>query len=135
MERVMRHVVTRITDEGLVIEVFDLDDSPLFNEGTFDPTVTMESLALIISSVLSMAENKVAVNGHIQTFPAPLMTNPAWELSTQRAQATRRLLDEAGTNVTRIDRVTGHGDRKPATADGSSSRNNRLEIILLRRKT
>lgn len=135
LERVMRHVVTRVTDEGLVIEVFDLDDSPLFAEGSTTPTETMQSLAVIISSVLTLAENKVSVNGYLQTYPAPIKDNPAWELSTERAQAARILLENAGTQAARIDRVTGHGDRKPATADGSAARNNRLEIVLLRRKT
>jgi chemotaxis protein MotB len=135
LERVMRHVITRITDEGLVIEVFDLDDSTLFTADTATPTETMKSLSAIISSVLSTAENKVSVNGYLMTYPAPLLDNPAWELSTERAQAVRILLESAGTDATRIDRVTGHGDRKPATADGSAARNNRLEIVLLRRKT
>jgi chemotaxis protein MotB len=31
MERLLRHVVTKVTDEGLVIEIFDLPDAPLFD--------------------------------------------------------------------------------------------------------
>jgi chemotaxis protein MotB len=45
----------------------------------------------------------------------------------------RALLEAAGVPTERIARISGHANRKPATADPAVVRNNRLEIILLRR--
>jgi chemotaxis protein MotB len=132
MEHLLRHVVTRVTDEGLVIEIFDLDNTPLFTPETADPTAMTRDIAGLLAEVLGLAKNQVALNGYVRTYPVTLIDNPVWELSAQRAQAMRALLEDKGFPTARIDRVTGHADRKPATADPTALRNNRLEIILLR---
>jgi chemotaxis protein MotB len=46
----------------------------------------------------------------------------------------RRLIAAAGLHDARVQRVTGFADRRPATADPMAVRNNRLEVILLRRR-
>lgn len=62
-----------------------------------------------------------------------LLRDPAWDLSTERAQVMRLLLEDHKLATTRIARITGHADRKPATADPTALSNNRIEIILLRK--
>lgn len=133
MQRMLRHVVTKITDEGLVVEIFDLPDAPLFVDDTAEPTGQTRKIAGLIAEVLSLAENKIAVNGHLRTLPITLKDNPAWDLSTARAQAMRALLEGDGITGARMARISGHADRKPATQDPTAIRNNRLEIILLRK--
>lgn len=132
MERLLRHVVTRVTDEGLVIEVFDAPDSPLFLAETDAPTALTRDIAALLADVLAMATNPVAVEGHVHSYPVTLAHNPVWDLSAARAQAMRGLLEGKGLDGSRISRVTGHADRKPATADPTAQRNNRIEVILLR---
>ena len=133
MERLLRHVVTRITDEGLVIEIFDLEDAPLFAMETANPTAVTNEIALLLSDVLGLATNEIAVNGHVRSYPVTLRQDPTWDLSTQRAQVLRELLEHHKLPTNRIARVTGHANRKPATADPTALRNNRIEIVLLRR--
>ena len=133
MERLLRHVVTRVTDEGLVIEVFDIEDAPLFDAETAEPTATTREIAALLAEVLGLATNEIAVNGHVRSYPVTLRKDPSWDLSTERAQALRQLLEGSKLPTTRIARVTGHANRKPATADPTALRNNRIEIILLRR--
>ncbi|MDN5786487.1 flagellar motor protein MotB [Pseudorhodobacter sp.] len=133
MERALRHVVTKVTDEGLVIEIFDLDDVPLFDGLTATPQPVMRDIAKLLAEVLSITTNKLAVNGHVRSFPITLINNPAWAMSSARAQATRRLLQEAGIDSERITRISGYADRKPVTANPMAIRNNRLEVVLLRR--
>lgn len=132
MERALRHIVSRITDEGLVIEVFDLPDVPLFVDQTDEPTAMLETIAAILADVLQISTNPLAINGHVRTYPITLIDNPTWDMSTARAQSMRRAIERRGLPVTRAERVTGYGDRKPATADPTAARNNRLEIVLLR---
>jgi chemotaxis protein MotB len=132
MRRALRHVVTRVTDEGLVIELFDLPDAPLFVGDTAEPGPVLRDLAAILAEVLGLAANRVATEGHVRAFPITLIDNPAWELSADRAQAVRGLLEAAGLPAARHARMAGHADRRPATANPMAARNNRIEVILLR---
>ena len=133
MERMLRHVVTRITDEGLVIEIFDLEDTPLFAAETAEPTEMTEEIATLLADVLGLASNDVAMNGHVRSYPVTLRNNPSWGLSIKRAEVLRQLIEEKGLPTARIARVTGHANRKPATADPTALRNNRIEVVLLRK--
>ena len=133
MERLLRHVVTKVTDQGLVIEIFDTAEESLFTEGTADPSGTTRKLAQLLAQVLALASNQIAVEGHLRSYPITLKQNPTWDLSAQRAQMTRQMIEEAGLSTERMSRITGHADRKPLTADPSAIRNNRIEIILLRK--
>lgn len=131
-DRLLRHVVTRITDEGLVIELFDLPGSPLFEQEGSTPTQTLRALSALLADVLSATENLLAVNGHSRSFSVLQRENPVWPVTTARAQALRSLLKEDGMPDARFARVVGHADRKLATAIPSAPRNNRMELILLR---
>ncbi|MFN3993282.1 MAG: flagellar motor protein MotB [Tabrizicola flagellatus] len=133
MERLLRHVVTRITDEGLVIELYDLPDAPLFVDETAEPSPVIEALVDLLADVLNLTGNEIAVSGHLRAHPVTLIDNPVWTLSALRAQETRRMLETAGIDPARMQRVSGHADRKPAVSDPTSVRNNRVEVILLRR--
>ncbi|MEY4984826.1 MAG: hypothetical protein RIR62_3092 [Pseudomonadota bacterium] len=134
MESLKRHVVTRVTDEGLVIELFDLPGAPLFAADRADPQPVLRDLMPVIAEVLALARNRIAVNGHVHAYPLPLADNPVWDLSAARAQAIRALLEQP-LGKGRMARVTGYADRKPATADPTAIRNNRIEIVLLRHST
>ena len=133
MEKLLRHVVTKVTDEGLVIELFDLPDAPLFDDETAEPTPVLLALTELLSEVLNLTTNELAVSGHVHAFPVTLIDNPVWELSAERARITRERLEEAGIDPARMQRVSGFADRKPAVADPASLRNNRIEVVLLRR--
>ncbi|QCO55917.1 chemotaxis protein MotB [Pseudorhodobacter turbinis] len=133
MERALRHVITKVTDEGMVIEIFDLDDVPLFDGLTATPMPVMDDIAAMLVEVLSLATNKLAVNGHVRSFPITLVDNPAWALSAARAQAMRSHLQKFGLDSERVARIGGFADKKPITANPMAIRNNRLEVILLRK--
>jgi chemotaxis protein MotB len=129
---VMRHIVTRVTDEGLIVEFYDLVNDPLFDEGTTVPTPLTTELAGVIARVFGLVGNAIAVNGHVRAVPEVLRANPNWDLSAGRAMQMRLLLEAAGLPTARIERVTGYADRKPAMRNRMALRNNRLEVILLR---
>lgn len=129
---IQRHILTRVTDEGLVIELFDLDGSVLFEPGSDAPTPLLVELAGLIASVSALVENGIAVEGHTRAEPVVLVENPVWDLSTARANRMRRMMQDAGLDARRMHRVTGHADREPAVQNPMATRNNRLEVILLR---
>ena len=133
MEQALRHVVTKVTDEGLVIEIFDLEDAALFEPDSATPAPVLDEIADLVAEVLNLASNRVAVQGHVRSYPITLIRNPVWDLSAARADVMRRKLEEAGLPGARIQRMAGFADRVPATDNPMATRNNRLEVILLRR--
>ncbi|MRX49809.1 chemotaxis protein MotB [Paracoccus sp. S-4012] len=128
----LRHVVTRLTDEGLVIELGDLADAPLFAEETATPTPALRELSVIVARVLAHVRNEIAFTGHVRAYPEALIRSPAWELSDARAHAVRRLVEEGGLGHRRTQRVTAFGDRKARAGNPMDPVNNRIELIVLR---
>jgi len=132
MEHALRHVVTRITDEGLVIELFDLPETSLFGTDTDQPEPILVLLADILAQVLSPVRNSLAISGHVRSYTVVQAVDPRWQLSAARAGRMRLLLETAGLHAARVVRVTGHADRTLATENPMSVRNNRVEVIVLR---
>lgn len=131
-QEALRHVITRITDEGLIIEVFAREGAPLFKGTTSEPMPVLEELIQVFARVFGMVTNPVAVDGHTQARPLVVASHPVWDISTGRAEAVRQLLESGGLDSARMSRITGHADRDLAVTDSLSVRNNRIEITLLR---
>lgn len=128
----LRHVVTRLTDEGLVIELGDLTDEALFSGETATPTPALRELARIVANALARTRNELAFAGHLASVSAVRTEDPAWPLSGERAQAVRVLLEDAGLPAQRMQRVTAYGDRRNRSQNPMDPANNRVEVILLR---
>jgi chemotaxis protein MotB len=133
-EMAKRHITTRLTDEGLVVEIFDLEGAPLFDPVTNEPTPTMGEIASILNEAFALVTNSVAVASQAAAVTPLMLDNPSWELTTQRAQTTRALLEDRGLAHDRTARVTGHGQQSPRYEDPMAVRNNRLEVTLLRKE-
>ncbi len=128
----LRHIVTRVTDEGLVIEIFDLPDVHLFKDQTSAPTDIMRAITQMIARLLVAVENPVALKGHLSRAARARIQQPIWQLSIERASQTRLLLESAGLDPDRIARITGAADREPVVGDSTAERNTRIEIVVLR---
>ncbi|CUH51653.1 flagellar motor protein MotB [Shimia marina] len=131
-DNMLKHVVTRVTDEGLVIEIFDADNARLFVQGTSEPMPLLLDIAEVLSEVSGLVSNNVAVEGHVRSELITVRETQAWPLSSNRANAMRELLTIFGLEENRIARVTGHADREMVSNIPRDLRNNRIEIILLR---
>ncbi|MGR3621182.1 flagellar motor protein MotB [Pseudophaeobacter sp.] len=127
-----RHIVTRVSDEGLIIELFETDGVSLFAPGSAEPTPLFRDLVRMVARVSASVTNDIAISGHIQSQPVVLAQNPVWEMSHERANIARTLLESGGMKSSRIHRITGHADRKLAANNPMAVRNNRVEIVLLR---
>ena len=132
MENALEHIITRVTDEGLVIEVFATPDQPLFEKGTQNPTDLLNTMVYMIADIAKTVTNGIAIEGHVPSAPIVLVNNPVWDNSTREADAVRMAFEKIGVKGKRIRRVTGHADREPVLRNSMSIRNNRIEIIMLR---
>lgn len=129
-DALLRHIRTRVTEEGLVIEVHDREGAPLFAEGSAEPSPGLTALLGMVASVATLVTNGVAVTGHTGGAESG---DGDWTLSSDRAHAARRLLVEAGVEPGRIDSVSGRAGAEPMIEeDPADPRNRRVEITLLR---
>lgn len=131
-QELLRHVITNLSDEGLVIELGDLTDSPLFTPDTSKPTPALRELARIVSRAIGRSQHEIAFAGHVTAYSAVRAESPAWSLSYSRAQAVRGLVEAAGTDSRRFRRVTAFGDRQNRHQNPMDPKNNRIELIILR---
>ncbi|MFN3525230.1 MAG: flagellar motor protein MotB [Paracoccus sp. (in: a-proteobacteria)] len=132
MANLLKHVVTRMTDEGLVIELSDLTAAPLFAEDSAAAQPGLTELMPVIARALGHTRNRLAISGHVRAYPETLLNSPVWELSEGRAHTVRKLLEGAGLDARRVQRVSGFADRKNRSSNPMDPQNNRIEVILLR---
>lgn len=126
-----RHVTSRLTDEGLVLEFYSRPEEPLFTSDD-RPTKLLRSLLRSTANVSGMVTNGIAVEGFVAAQPVVTRNPREWERSTNRARNAREMLEIFGISKERLMRVTGHADRDPATSVPTEVRNDRLEITFLR---
>ena len=121
------------TPEGLRIQLHDEEMRPMFATGS---AIILERAKLLLQSVvpiLNKLPEAISISGHTDAAPfkGPDKTN--WELSSERANATRRLMIETGMSETRFRSVTGNADRDPLLpADPLAAANRRIAITVLR---
>ena len=109
----LQHVSTRVTDEGLIIDVFDLPDSPLYEPGTNQPTKKMFALLEMISRVFGSVTNNIAITGHIDVEPELDGGPDGFALTGGRALIANAIMVEHGVDAQRFERLTGASNRTP----------------------
>ena len=131
-DNLLQHIKTRISDEGLIVDLFDLPGEPLFRPGTATPTTLLRDLIAVVDDVFRDAPNAIAVKGYVRLTAVVRRDQDAWPLSAARAEAVRIRLAGGWVGEERLLRTEAHGDRAPSLPDRMDVRNNRLELILLR---
>ncbi|SEH25031.1 flagellar motor protein MotB [Magnetospirillum fulvum] len=123
------------TPEGLRIQITDQEGLAMFPSGSSAPYGhTRAMLDLVARIVRQLPDNRISISGHTDSVP---FKDPSgytnWELSADRALASRRALIASGVPENRVDRVVGRADQDPLEKnDPKGLRNRRISIILLR---
>ena len=105
----------------------------MFTLGSAAPTKPVRDLVQKIVPLLAGMPNSISIAGHTDAATYRGQDRSNWELSTERANATRRLLVEAGLPETRIRSVTGNADRDPLLPnDPLNAANRRIAVVVLR---
>ena len=133
LKDVARQVTVDITPDGLRIQLVDEDKQPMFATGSAVLNDRAKLALLAIAPVLTKLPEAVAIAGHTDATPFHNGDRTNWDLSADRANATRRLLMDAGLPESRLRSVTGNADRDPLLpADPLAAANRRIAITLLR---
>jgi chemotaxis protein MotB len=122
------------TPEGLRIQLVDQDKSAMFASGSAEPDDNARKLIAVVAQVVLRLPNKVSITGHTDAVSYLLNRKYSnWELSADRANASRREFVADGVPPDRIDRVVGLAERDLLVPDDPTSpRNRRISIVLLR---
>ncbi len=122
-----------MTPEGLRIQIMDEVKQPMFASGSAVPNDRARDLLRKVAPFLQKLPEAISIAGHTDATPYSGQGKTNWELSSERANATRRALTDAGLAETRILTVTGHADRDPLLpADPLAAANRRIAIVVLR---
>jgi len=123
------------TPEGLRIQIIDQEGKPMFALGSPQPLERTKALLAKISQVIQKMENRISVTGHTDALPfrGGQLGYSNWELSSDRALASRRTLVDSGLGQERVAMVVGRSAEEPLVVeDPNSARNRRIAIVILR---
>jgi chemotaxis protein MotB len=125
-----------MTKEGLRIQIVDEGNRPMFDSGSAVVKPYMRELLRELGSVLTEVPNRLTVEGHTdaQPFSSGDKGYSNWELSADRANASRRELVAGGLPEARMLRVQGLAASKLLDAkDPNGALNRRISIIVMNR--
>ena len=126
------HVEMTITADGLRIELLETDAGMFFESGRAMPTQTGAELLGRLAGELGKLPNGLLIEGHTDDKPfADRNSYSNWELSTDRANTARRLMEAHGVGAEQIGQVRGYADRQLRHAeDPSAASNRRISVIV-----
>jgi chemotaxis protein MotB len=131
-DKLKNHIDMTITSEGLRIELMESATSTFFDSGSPAPNKDGQDILIALSKELGTIPNKIAVEGHTDSKPYLGKTNYTnWELSVDRANAARRLMQENGIREDQIMQVRGFADQQLRKADAPLDPSNRRVSLIV----
>jgi chemotaxis protein MotB len=124
------------TEDGIRIQLLDQEKISMFPSGSAAMNPRSKELLEKVAEVVKSLPNKIEISGHTDAKPyagGDGYTN--WELSADRANASRRVLVGAGISPERLIMIKGRADTDPfVKTDPFDPQNRRISIVLLRDK-
>jgi len=124
-------VLVDFFEGGVKIEMVDKVGSPMFPLGSSQLSPAAKEIISVITGDINSTNAKVAIEGHTDALSYSTSRYTNWELSTERASAARRELENNGLNPDRIIRVSGHAATVPFIKDDPLDPRNRRICILV----
>ena len=131
-EKLKDHVKMSVTGDGLRVEMLETENGMFFQSGSPAPSTTGEELIVKLAQELGQLPNDLLIEGH--TDAKPFGANTAytnWELSSDRANSARRLMEKSGLRPGQVVQVRGFADRSlREPADPNAAANRRVSVIV-----
>ncbi|HJR23063.1 MAG TPA: flagellar motor protein MotB [Dongiaceae bacterium] len=124
------------TEDGIRIQLLDQEKISMFPSGSAAMNPRSKELLEKVAEVVKTLPNKIEISGHTDAKPYAGGDNYTnWELSADRANASRRVLVGAGISPDRLTMIKGRADTDPfVKTDPFDPQNRRISIVLLREK-
>jgi chemotaxis protein MotB len=129
-----KHIMIEETDAGLNIEIVDQDGRSMFPDGAKEPFDRTRRIIQQLAVPLKALPNRISITGH--TAASRLPPRPGygpWELSADRANAVRQILEDVGLPSSHVSMISGKADTQPLFPDDPHiAANRRVTITLMR---
>jgi chemotaxis protein MotB len=127
-----RQIEIHVTRDGLRIELVDAESQTFFASGSAALAAGTEKVLQLIARELGELKNSIVIEGHTDSRPyavTDLYSN--WELSADRANAARRVMERSGLYGGQVRGVRGYADRQLRVGDAPlDPRNRRVSVIV-----
>ncbi len=132
-DKLKSHIEMTVTSEGLRIELLESEKGTFFESGRPDPNANGRELLVTIGHELGKIPNKVSLEGHTDAQPyAGLANYSNWELSTDRANASRRLMQQNGLRDDQVVEIRGFADQRLRNPKNPTDPANRRISLIVR---
>jgi chemotaxis protein MotB len=122
-----------VTEEGLRIELLEAGKGTFFESGDTDPNGNGRELLMTIAEELGKIPNRISIEGHTDSEPFSGRDNYTnWELSVDRANASRRLMQLHGLRADQVAQVRGFADQQPREGQNPADPSNRRITLIVR---
>jgi len=131
-DKIKNQVEMTVTPEGLRIELLESASGTFFDSGSSKPTEQGKELMVMLAQELAKLPNKVTIEGHTDSKPyAGGSDYGNWELSADRANSARRLMQENGLRADQVSQVRGYADQKLRKPDDPFDPSNRRITVIV----
>ena len=132
LDKLKNQIEITITPEGLRIELMESAKGTFFQLGSAKPTPALTDLLQTLSQELGKLPNKISIEGHTDSKPYSGTRNyDNWDLSSDRANEARRMMQSEGLRPGQVSQVRGFADQRlrvPTAPDDPSNR--RISLIV-----
>lgn len=127
-------VIIDVTEDGMRIQLVDQDNRAMFRDDTAELYSYAERMVRHIASKVNNLPNRIAISGHTDSKPFRAgSTYSNWELSSDRAHTSRRVMSSAGVSADRFAEITGKASTEPLLPDRPDRpENRRITILVIR---
>ena len=131
-DKLKNHILMTVTPEGLRIDLIEGANGTFFESGSSLLNQDGQDLLSTLAGQLGKLPNKVSVEGHTDAKPYVMDNNYGnWELSADRANSARRLLQRSGIGANQITEVRGFADQMPLDAKNPFDPSNRRVSLVV----
>jgi len=131
-DKLKNQIQMTVTAEGLRIELLETASGTFFESGNSKPNTDGTQLLVLLASELGKLPNKLSIEGHTDSKPYNGKGDYGnWELSSDRANAARRLMQQNGIRADQVSQVRGFADERLRTPNNPFDPSNRRISVIV----
>jgi chemotaxis protein MotB len=131
-DKLKNHIEMTVTTEGLRIELSESESGTFFDNGSAQLNQDGAALLNTLAGELGKLPNKLSIEGHTDSRPyAPSASYGNWELSADRANAARRVMQANGIRPDQVSQVRGFADQRLRTPETPLDPSNRRISVIV----
>ena len=131
-DKLRKQIEISASPDGLRIELLEQNGGTFFESGSATPTPALAAFLMVMSRELGKVPNKISIEGHTDSRPYSGDSGYSnWELSADRANAARRLMQSNGIGADQIEQVRGFASQLPRVPDHPEDPSNRRITVIV----